>query len=97
MRLVSFRQAGAAKFGAVVDGGIVDLSKRTAQRWSSLREVIWRVVTTRAPVESTASVALGHKPAVFAELGLPMSRVDRRVNLILIASYEVNRPEAARR
>ena len=40
MRLVSFRQAGAAKFGAVVDGGIIDLSKRTAQRWSSLREVI---------------------------------------------------------
>src|SRR5260370_40100939 len=40
MRLVSFRQAGAAKFGAVVDAGIIDLSKRTAQRWSSLREVI---------------------------------------------------------
>ena len=40
MRLVSFRQAGAAKFGAAVDGGIVDLSKRTAQRWLSLREVI---------------------------------------------------------
>src|SRR5260370_13719844 len=40
MRLVSCRQAGAAKFGAVVDGGIIDLSKRTAQRWSSLREVI---------------------------------------------------------
>ena len=36
MRLVSFRHAGAAKFGAVVDGGIVDLSSR----WPSLREAI---------------------------------------------------------
>ena len=36
MRLVSFRQAGAAKFGAIVDGGIVDLSSR----WPSLREAI---------------------------------------------------------
>ena len=31
MRLVSFRHAGAAKFGAVVEGGIVDLSARTAR------------------------------------------------------------------
>ncbi len=36
MRLVSFRHAGAAKFGAIVDGGIVDLSSR----WPSLREAI---------------------------------------------------------
>ncbi len=36
MRLVSFRHAGVAKFGAVVDGGIVDLSSR----WPSLREAI---------------------------------------------------------
>ena len=36
MRLVSFRQAGVAKFGAVADGGIVDLSSR----WPSLREAI---------------------------------------------------------
>ena len=36
MRLISFRQAGVAKFGAVVDGGIVDLSSR----WPSLREAI---------------------------------------------------------
>jgi 2-keto-4-pentenoate hydratase/2-oxohepta-3-ene-1,7-dioic acid hydratase in catechol pathway len=40
MRLVSFRQAGAEKFGAVVDGGIVDLSKRLSSRWASLREAI---------------------------------------------------------
>ena len=40
MRLVSFRHAGAAKFGLVVDGGIVDLSTRLASRWASLREAI---------------------------------------------------------
>jgi 2-keto-4-pentenoate hydratase/2-oxohepta-3-ene-1,7-dioic acid hydratase in catechol pathway len=36
MRLVSFRHAGVDKFGAVIDGGIVDLSSR----WPSLRAAI---------------------------------------------------------
>lgn len=36
MRYVSFRHAGAAKFGAVIEGGIVDLSAR----WPSLRAAI---------------------------------------------------------
>lgn len=40
MRLVSFRHAGANKFGAAIDGGIVDLSARTKGRWSALRDVI---------------------------------------------------------
>src|SRR5215218_9766468 len=40
MQLVSFRHAGAHKFGAAVDGGIVDLSERTAGHWSSLRAAI---------------------------------------------------------
>ena len=40
MRLVSFRHAGANKFGALVDGGIVDLSARTNKRWPGLRDVI---------------------------------------------------------
>src|SRR5216683_2954195 len=40
MRLVSFRHAGAAKFGLVVDGGIVDLSARLSSRWPSLRAAI---------------------------------------------------------
>jgi len=44
MRLLSFRHAGASKFGALVESGIVDLSARTAQggqaRWSGLREVL---------------------------------------------------------
>ena len=37
MRLLSFRHAGAAKFGAAVEGGIVDLSARLGERWPSLR------------------------------------------------------------
>jgi len=40
MRLVSFRHAGAAKFGLVVEGGIVDLSARLSSRWPSLRAAI---------------------------------------------------------
>lgn len=40
MQFVSFRHAGARKFGAAVDGGIVDLSERTGGRWPSLRAAI---------------------------------------------------------
>jgi len=39
MRLVSFRHAGAPKIGAVVDGGIVDLSARSNGSWTNLRDV----------------------------------------------------------
>ncbi|TBR28727.1 MAG: FAA hydrolase family protein, partial [Reyranella sp.] len=35
-----FRHAGANKFGAAVEGGVVDLSSRTSGRWSGLRDVI---------------------------------------------------------
>jgi len=40
MRLVTFRHADSLKFGAVVDGGVVDLSARTGGRWPSLRAVL---------------------------------------------------------
>ena len=40
MRLVSFRHASASKIGAVVEGGIVDLSARSNGSWTMLREVI---------------------------------------------------------
>ncbi len=40
MRLVSFRHANTDRIGAVVDGGIVDLTARTAARWPSLRAAI---------------------------------------------------------
>ena len=61
MRLVSFRHAGASKFGAVVEGGIVDLSARTQGRWSGLREVIAAkalaelaaLAKVRAPISSS--------------------------------------------
>jgi 2-keto-4-pentenoate hydratase/2-oxohepta-3-ene-1,7-dioic acid hydratase in catechol pathway len=40
MRLASFRHADAPKIGAIVDGGIVDLSARSSGTWTSLRDVI---------------------------------------------------------
>ena len=40
MRLASFRHSGAPKIGAVVDGGIVDLSARSNGIWTTLRDVI---------------------------------------------------------
>jgi len=40
MRLVSFRHADSAKIGAVTEGGIVDLSTRTASRWTNLRAAL---------------------------------------------------------
>ncbi len=40
MRLATFRHANALKIGAVVEGGIVDLSARTGARWPSLRAVL---------------------------------------------------------
>jgi 2-keto-4-pentenoate hydratase/2-oxohepta-3-ene-1,7-dioic acid hydratase in catechol pathway len=40
MQLVSFRQADTAKFGAVVEGGIVDLTTRLEGRWPTLRQAI---------------------------------------------------------
>jgi 2-keto-4-pentenoate hydratase/2-oxohepta-3-ene-1,7-dioic acid hydratase in catechol pathway len=40
MRLISFRQAGVQKYGAVVENGIVDLSERLGARWADLRAAI---------------------------------------------------------
>jgi 2-keto-4-pentenoate hydratase/2-oxohepta-3-ene-1,7-dioic acid hydratase in catechol pathway len=40
MRLVSFRHAGAQKFGAVVEDGIVDLSAQSGARWMTLRDAL---------------------------------------------------------
>ncbi|HEU5095221.1 MAG TPA: 5-carboxymethyl-2-hydroxymuconate isomerase, partial [Reyranella sp.] len=40
MRLVSFRHAGAEKFGAVVEDGIVDLSAQSGGRWTTLRDAL---------------------------------------------------------
>ena len=40
MQFVSFRHAGVAKVGAVIEGGIVDLTARTDGRWTSLKAII---------------------------------------------------------
>jgi 2-keto-4-pentenoate hydratase/2-oxohepta-3-ene-1,7-dioic acid hydratase in catechol pathway len=40
MRLISFRHANANKLGAVVEGGILDLTTRSPSGWTSLRQAI---------------------------------------------------------
>ncbi|MCX7363565.1 MAG: fumarylacetoacetate hydrolase family protein [Alphaproteobacteria bacterium] len=40
MQFVSFRHAGVAKVGTVIEGGIVDLTARTDGRWTSLKAII---------------------------------------------------------
>ena len=40
MQFVSFRHAGLAKVGTVIEGGVVDLTARTDGRWTSLKAII---------------------------------------------------------
>lgn len=40
MRFASFRHQGRAGWGAITDGGVIDLSARHAAKWPTLREVI---------------------------------------------------------
>lgn len=40
MRFASFRHQGRAGWGAITDGGVIDLSARHAAEWPTLREVI---------------------------------------------------------
>jgi len=55
MRLVSFRHADVSKFGALVDGGIVDFSAR----WPSLRDAI-----AAKALPSLAAAAKSDKPDI---------------------------------
>jgi len=55
MRLISFRHADASKFGALVDGGIVDFSTR----WPSLRDAI-----AAKALPSLAAAAKSAKPDI---------------------------------
>jgi 2-keto-4-pentenoate hydratase/2-oxohepta-3-ene-1,7-dioic acid hydratase in catechol pathway len=57
MRLVSFRHASASKFGAIVDGGVADLSAH----WPSLRAAIaGKGLSTLSAASKTApKIALG--------------------------------------
>jgi 2-keto-4-pentenoate hydratase/2-oxohepta-3-ene-1,7-dioic acid hydratase in catechol pathway len=56
-RLATFSISGAIKYGAVVDGGIVDLSARHGKYYPTLREVIEAGALTRLAEESA-----GHAP-----------------------------------
>ena len=40
MKLVSFRHDGEEKYGVVVDGGIVDMTRRLGERYPTLKEAI---------------------------------------------------------
>jgi len=60
MRLVSFERAGRAGFGAVVDGGVVDLQVALGGRYASLRALI------AADALAEAAAALAGRPADFA-------------------------------
>ena len=40
MRLLSYRNNGTTRYGAVVDGGVVDLLSRVGDRWPTLRTAI---------------------------------------------------------
>jgi 2-keto-4-pentenoate hydratase/2-oxohepta-3-ene-1,7-dioic acid hydratase in catechol pathway len=55
-RLATFSTGGATRYGAVVDGGIVDLSSRLGKTWPTLREVIADGALTRI-AENTARPA----------------------------------------
>ena len=56
-RLATFSADGSTRYGAVVDGGIVDLSVRHAKDYPTLREVIAASALTRLVEE-----AAGHAP-----------------------------------
>ena len=58
-RLATFSIGGATRYGAVVDGGIVDLSSRLGKTWPTLREVIADGALTRI-----AEDAARHAPDV---------------------------------
>jgi 2-keto-4-pentenoate hydratase/2-oxohepta-3-ene-1,7-dioic acid hydratase in catechol pathway len=40
MRLMSFEHEGRAAYGAVAEGGVVDLHRRVGQRWPTLRDAL---------------------------------------------------------
>src|SRR5919109_1010021 len=85
MRLVSFRHADKAKIGAVVEGGIVDLSSR----WTSLREAI-----AAKALGDLAAAAKGESPSLKLEevelavvIGERCRHVPRASALSVVAGY----------
>ncbi len=57
MRLLSFRHADVPKYGALVEGGIVDLYRRLGERWPSLRAAI-----AGKALDQLAAATKGQKP-----------------------------------
>ena len=57
MRLLSFRHADTPKYGALVEGGIVDLYRRLGERWPSLRAAI-----AGKALDQLAAATKGQKP-----------------------------------
>jgi len=79
------RRFGRESTGQCVDDLAGDIA-------TSLREIVWRAMAASEPAMGRASVKLGRAPALFSELALPLSRDDRRVNLVMLASYETSAP-----
>jgi hypothetical protein len=59
---------------------------------AGLREILWRAMANAAPVTGAASVPLGRQAAIFCELVLPLAASAGRIELLLIASYEIDAP-----
>ena len=60
-RLATYSSAGSIRYGAVTDGGIVDLSARFGTRYPTLREVITAGALIRL-AEDAARLAPDHAP-----------------------------------
>jgi 2-keto-4-pentenoate hydratase/2-oxohepta-3-ene-1,7-dioic acid hydratase in catechol pathway len=60
-RLATYSISGSTKYGAVVDGGVVDLSARFAKDFPTLREVIAAGALTKL-VDDAARRAVDHAP-----------------------------------
>src|SRR6516162_10299133 len=56
-RLATYSVGGRTAYGAVVDGGIVDLSARFGKDFPTLREVIAADAVSRAPDHSLDAIA----------------------------------------
>lgn len=59
---------------------------------SSLHEVLRQVLRTAAPAGRRTSIEMGHVPALFCDLALPLAGDAERVREFLLASYELNPP-----
>ncbi|HWA88922.1 MAG TPA: hypothetical protein VG889_02730 [Rhizomicrobium sp.] len=89
-RLRNFGMDLIRRFGRYAgDHAIDELATDVA---AGLREVLWRTMANAAPVPAAASVSLGRRSAVFAELALPLAGSGGRITLLLLASYEIGGP-----